>query len=138
MKEVLMPENTVVRRALEARAAWQHVGTPELDRIVHEGAICRPDPDLPLQEQVDHIERWWPITEVDGIRPDALQRRHATQAKWLCAPCPVREACLAKADRHAARFRLNGVWGGLPEHELTALTVHRARERQEDGLGVAA
>jgi WhiB family transcriptional regulator, redox-sensing transcriptional regulator len=47
---------------------------------------------------------------------------HATEAKAICAVCPVREECL----EHALETRPDGVWGGL-----TATERHRLIRRRQ-------
>jgi WhiB family redox-sensing transcriptional regulator len=43
---------------------------------------------------------------------------NATDARAVCAACPVRSQCLAYALEHDERF---GVWGGTSERERRAL-----------------
>ncbi len=53
-------------------------------------------------------EWWFPISEV------AAQKDEASTAKAICAPCPLREACLQYAvDTNSAI----GTWGGVDEWE---------------------
>lgn len=48
------------------------------------------------------------------------------QAKWTCARCPVREACL----RHALTFpEPYGIWGGFDEVERRMI-ARRLRDRR--------
>lgn len=49
---------------------------------------------------------------------------HVEAAKALCAPCPLREACLAGALERAEPW---GVWGG--QFVLNGLVVQRKRGR---------
>ena len=53
-------------------------------------------------------------------RKDDKEARE-TQAKSICATCPVRKPCLA----YALRIREpHGIWGGLNEVERRALSPH--------------
>lgn len=53
----------------------------------------------------------------------AAQEARETEAKAVCAACPVRAECLAYALRHSVRY---GIWGGLNERERL-LKRRRAR-----------
>lgn len=53
--------------------------------------------------------------------------QNATQAKRVCATCPVREPCL----EYALSKREFGIWGGTTEEERITLRRKRARARQE-------
>lgn len=47
-----------------------------------------------------------------------------SQAKKLCALCPVREACLDKAISNGEQ---HGIWGGLTPEERTSLRRKKSR-----------
>ncbi len=53
-----------------------------------------------------------------------------TQAKAVCAGCPVRSACL---DWAMASGQEAGIWGGLDEDERRALRRRRARAQRVGG-----
>lgn len=75
--------------------------------IWQDRALCREvDPELFFPDKGDHLA--------------------ATDAKRVCAGCPVRFECLTLALQLRERF---GVWGGLSESERRAITrlPHRCR-----------
>jgi len=53
-----------------------------------------------------------------------------TDAKAICARCPVRQECLDYALDHTERF---GIWGGLSERERRRIRRqrHQAAARQD-------
>ena len=54
----------------------------------------------------------------------AEQEARETEAKAVCASCPVRAECLAYALRPSVRY---GIWGGLNERERSLERRRRAR-----------
>ncbi|MFD0209170.1 WhiB family transcriptional regulator [Streptomyces hirsutus] len=73
-----------------------------------------PWPETPCHERPDlfvHSSRTTPLKEA------------ATQAKTLCAQCPVREACATYAIRNDYR---DGIWGGLTADERDQLAREQA------------
>lgn len=58
----------------------------------------------------------------------AEQVARETEAKAVCASCPVRADCLAYALRHSVRY---GIWGGLNRRE-------RSLERRRGGRRASA
>jgi len=86
-------------RALAADGGWRSV------------AACQcADPDL-----------FFPVSAFGK----SLQQ--VTQAKAICADCPVRAECLAFALRTK---QVHGVWGGMTEEER-----HLARSRRQPSAG---
>jgi WhiB family transcriptional regulator, redox-sensing transcriptional regulator len=59
--------------------------------------------------------------------PESGQTRQISEAKAVCAACPIRTACLSYALRHG----VEGVWGGTTEEE-------RRATRRADWTGKAA
>jgi WhiB family redox-sensing transcriptional regulator len=60
----------------------------------------------------------------------------AEPARQICAPCPVREACLDYALGHGIA---HGIWGGLTERDRRALrTRHLGAARRERDEAIAA
>jgi WhiB family transcriptional regulator, redox-sensing transcriptional regulator len=54
----------------------------------------------------------------------ADQEARESEARAVCASCPVRAECLAHALRHSVRY---GLWGGLNERERSLERRRRAR-----------
>lgn len=81
---------------------------------------CR-RPDLPLDQRRAFSELFFPVVG----RSHAAKRRYERQAraaKSICAQCPVRDDCLAHADRLGIDV---GIWGGLTEEEREERTKQR-------------
>ena len=101
-------------RSLRVAASWQQ-GVPEPGQDPSAGAwrffaSCADyDPDL-----------FFPI----GSSGPAL--RQTSQAKAVCAGCPVRMECLEWAQ---ATQQTHGVWGGLDEQERERLRMSPADQR---------
>lgn len=71
---------------------------------------------------------WRQHARCKGVDPEVFHPSEedddATEAKAICAVCPVREACL----EHALTVReKHGVWGGLTERERRRLIRQRRR-----------
>lgn len=65
-----------------------------------------------------HTSLFFPPSHFE--RKDDKEARES-QAKSICATCPVRKPCLA----YAVRIREpHGIWGGLNEVERRALSPH--------------
>lgn len=77
------------------------------------------------RNHIDHDpELWFPVGDGDAARAQA------EIAKAICrTQCPVVEACLAYALAQPPRS-VHGVWGGLSEHDRTALRRRDARRRE--------
>ena len=67
---------------------------------------------------------WAALAACAGRDPDKLFARGTEQnrAKRICAPCPVRDECLAEALDNRIGI---GVWGGMTERERRALLRRR-------------
>ncbi len=77
--------------------------------------------------------RWMDRASCKGKDPTGeifypVRGADVTQAKRICAGCPVREDCLEYAIRHQERF---GVWGGTTEGRRRKM---RRIRREELGL----
>ena len=55
----------------------------------------------------------------------AEREARESEAKAVCASCPVREECLTYALSHSVRY---GLWGGLNEAERSLERRRRARK----------
>lgn len=68
---------------------------------------------------------WMQRAACRGVRPELwfpTGREDPTEAKAVCARCPVRDECL----EYALRFNVkHGVWGGLTEPERRRLARDR-------------
>jgi hypothetical protein len=71
-----------------------------------------------------------PITE-------AARQRYEEQARSVCAPCPVADACLLLALRYEARnaVKPHGIWGGFAPWERESML--RSLSRRSGGIDVA-
>ncbi|MFE0460734.1 WhiB family transcriptional regulator [Kitasatospora sp. NPDC058965] len=88
--------------------SWMPDFTPAPDTLLP-GAACKGvDPDMFFPEPGD---------EFSGRR-----------AKAICATCPVREMCLARAMDNREEF---GIFGGLDETERTRLRRREQRARSK-------
>ena len=77
-----------------------------------EHAACRgEDPDLFFAPEIEY---------------PAARKRRETQAKQVCARCPVRLPCLEWRLRSESQ-RDAGIWGGLNEDERILLRRRRVR-----------
>lgn len=70
------------------------------------------------------IRDWAERAACAGRDPDELFIRGTAQnrVKLICAPCPVRDECLAEALDNRITI---GVWGGMTERERRALLLRR-------------
>ena len=55
----------------------------------------------------------------------AEREARESEARAVCASCPVRSECLAYALRHSVRY---GIWGGLNEPERSLERRRRPRK----------
>jgi hypothetical protein len=96
---------------------WAGIGLPGHGLDWQQRAACRDvaDPDVFFPE------------------PGQAGRRAATEARQMCARCPVADACRAYAAAHDEHF---GIWGGQSENQRrTTLTRTRrpwARHRDAE------
>ncbi len=79
-----------------------------------------------IRQMTEFIDNpWMEKAACKGVGPELwfpLGKADTTEAKAVCADCPVREECL----EYALRFRIKvGVWGGLDERERDRLVRER-------------
>jgi WhiB family redox-sensing transcriptional regulator len=70
---------------------------------------------------------WRTQARCRGVDPEVFhpgEDEDASEAKAICASCPVREACLEYAISTREKF---GVWGGLDARERRRLIRQRRR-----------
>lgn len=70
---------------------------------------------------------WRTQARCRGVDPEVFhpgEDEDASEAKAICAACPVREACLEYAISTREKF---GVWGGLDARERRRLIRQRRR-----------
>lgn len=82
---------------------------------------------FPLIGQVEG--GWRSFARCHGLDPEIFypigdDENAAAEARSVCSPCPVREACLEHA---LTRREKHGVWGGLTERERRRILRRRRR-----------
>lgn len=84
---------------------------------VHAPGAWADHPDRPCADTDTNL--WYPVSGRTGRRggPDAATKAAVTEAKALCARCPVLHDCRA----HGIAHEQWGVWGGLTETEREAI-----------------
>jgi WhiB family redox-sensing transcriptional regulator len=87
--------------------------------------------DAPATSPLPHVPAAVPCTRTDPELWFAEAPCDVETAKALCAPCPVRSACLSGA---LARREPYGVWGGqlLIAGQVVARKRPRGRPRKSD------
>ncbi|GAA1082458.1 WhiB family transcriptional regulator [Nocardiopsis metallicus] len=63
------------------------------------------------------------LADPDRMFGDTLQQR---RARHICAPCPIKRACLAEALQRPVE---TGLWGGMTARERRALRRHNPQVR---------
>lgn len=97
-----MPEETVqaLGAIVAAEAEYQDVSTDELMVWVSNGAYCSAPAGAPAEQVLAWGDQWIaPPESHEHIPQHRYEERVAMVAERLCAPCPVRQACLALAER---------------------------------------
>ena len=119
-----MPDQTVQTLGRIAASEAEHVNIPtdELQALVADGAFCLGRIGAPLDEARAWTDQW---VAPDESHPNMTQRRwdeltEMTAAR-LCAPCPVREACLALDRREPHNYSLFIRGGLLPAQRCLTL-----------------
>ena len=72
-------------------------------------------------------QSWRKQAACRGVDPNlffVVRGQNATDAKAICAGCPVRLQCL---DYAVAAYVRQGVWGGLSDQEIRVLRRRRRR-----------
>jgi len=105
-----------------------------------------PDQELPRatrpkrQRDVEAAQTWMRSAACANVDPElffpANSRQPATEAKEVCAGCPVRAECLEYSLVNEEEY---GVWGGLAEKERRQLLNQRRHHDRQGtpGQGVA-
>jgi hypothetical protein len=130
---VRMSEETVqvLGRIVAAEAEYQDIETSELQEYVADGAFCLGRIGAPLDKARAWTDQW---VAPEETHPNMIQRRWneltAMTAARLCAPCPVREACLALERREPHNYSLF-IRGGMTPAQRH-LTLEDAIETAEE------
>lgn len=99
-----MPEETVqvetLGRIVAAEAEYQDISTDALNVWVSEGAYCSAPAGTPADEVLAWGDRWIaPPESHENFAQHRWDELTAMYANKHCAPCPVKQACLALAER---------------------------------------
>ena len=100
---------------------------------------ARPPRPRSLAAPARFAARWRELAACRGTDLEVFfpgRGESAEPARQVCAPCPVRQACL---DYAITNRIASGVWGGLTERERRALrTSYLRAERRERDRDVSA
>lgn len=90
----------ILGRIVAAEAEYQDISTDALNVWVSEGAYCSAPMGTPLDQAQAWGDQWIaPPESHERIPQHRWDERVGMVAERLCAPCPVRQACLALAER---------------------------------------
>jgi hypothetical protein len=124
-----MPDQTVhtesLGRIVAAEAEFAEYSTDELMVLVTDGAHCTDTTEMSPKAGAAFLARWsTPLPESHPFIPQhRWDERVSLIAERLCAPCPVRTACLALAERLPMTYS-GGIRGGVaPQHRRLSEAV---------------